>query len=225
MNTLLSLLLLLPPLVTQTQAPPARPDGSPLDILDAEVTPYALRPSGTSLPAPPPGPVSVNDLPGRGNNARRDQRESIPGRATELHEAESRAQRSASVNGSSSGFRYEYRLKVRNVGSKKVTSLLWEFRVVDAPVADASRRLFLCSEELKPGESRRLRVWTPMAPVGVVSADGAGGPAPKAEAVINRVEYDDGSAWQRAGWEPGETQSGNPRGAGHKLRRGECAVL
>lgn len=229
MNRLLSLLLLLllAPLVTQAQSPPGQADDPLVEVIDADVAAYVLRPSSPPpdrVPDPPPVPVNRNEIPGQKDILRREDKTAISNRAADLHEAESRGKSTRAAGGPSSGYQYEYRVKVKNVGSKKVTSLVWEYHVVDSPVAAASRRLFQCAEELKPGESKRLHAFTPLAPVTVVSADGAGD-APKAEVVINRIEYADGSAWQRAGWEPGPPKGGNSEGADRKSRRGGCSAL
>lgn len=233
MNTLLSLLLILAPLATPAQEPAGQPDGPLLEVLDADVKAYPPPRivNGPPSPGPPPGPMSVDDIPGRSSTSQQSNRASSPSRAAELNRVdERRARRTASgtraVTTPSTSSWYEYRLRVRNAGSKKVKSLFWEYRVVDPHVTAATRRLFQCTEQVKPGESKRLRAFTPMAPVTVVSAEGAGD-TPKAEAVINRVEYTDGSAWQRAGWEPGETKGNNSGGAdrGKRKLRGECSAL
>jgi len=234
MKTLLFLLLL--PLVTTAQEPAARPDGPPLEVLDADVK---VHPPPRSVKGPPgsgapPAPMSTGDIPGRSSSTSRQSNTATnPSRAAELNREEERRERSTmsrrrGVTVPRTSPWYEYRLRVRNVGSKRVKSLLWEYRVVDAPAASAAatRRLFQCAEELKPGQSKRLRAWTPSAPVTVVSADAAGG-TPKAEAVINRVEYADGTVWQREGWEPGEAKTVNPEEAERNKRKsgGECLAL
>jgi len=229
MKTLLLLLLL--PLVTTAQEPAGRTDGPPLEVIDADVKVHP-PPRNVKGPPAPPAPMSTSDIPGRrSSTSRQSNTATNPSRAAELNREDERWERrtmsrSRGVNVPRTGPLYEYRLRVRNVGSKKVKALLWEYRVVDAPAstAPAARRLFMCTEELKPGESKRLRAWTPSAPVTVVSADAAGG-TPKAEAVINRVEYADGTVWQRAGWEPGEAKGDDPVESGRKSTRGECSAL
>jgi len=226
MSTLL-FLLLLSQVLTPAQETAGQPDGPPLEVLDADVAAYVPRPATQPELAPnlPPSPVTRDALPGQRDTVRRSDKTSITSRSADLRDAESRGRSSKAAGGPASGYQYEYRVRVKNVSSKKVTSLVWEYRLLDSPVAAASRRLFQCAGGLKPGETKRLSAWTPLAPVTVVSADGAAGMTPKAEVFVNRVEYDDGSAWQREGWEPGEAKTVNPSGAGRgKLRRGECAA-
>lgn len=227
MVTLLSLLLLAQ-LATPAQERPARPDSPPVEVLDAEVNTYAIQPRNVPDrrgPPPAPGPISSSDdIPGRGTSARAV-KPSVARRSTELGAVDSRGRRPPAAGEPSSDYRYEYRLRVKNVGSKKVTSLLWEYRPIDPSGASVnSRRLILCEEALKPGESKRLRVWTPLAPVNVVRAETAGDGLLKAEVLVNRVGYADGSAWQRAGWEQQSDPKGGPGNSGRRLRGSECVV-
>jgi len=222
------LLLLSFPLVTAAQEPPGRADDSPLEVLDADVAAYAIRPDAAPferLPEPPPVPQGRGEIPGQKDIQRRSDKTSIASRTADLHDVETRAKSTKGAGGKASGYEYEYRVRVRNVSSKKVKSMLWEYRLLDSPVTAASRRLFQCAGGVKPGETRRLSAWTLSAPVSVVSADGAAGMKPKAEVFVNRVEYADGSVWQRAGWEPVEAKGGSQQGADRKLRRGDCSAL
>ena len=220
-------LALLALLAAQAQERTGGPDIPPVELLDLEVNVHVARPRNLHdprAPARPPGPIaSRDDIPGNAGSSRSD-KASIASRSAELSKAAGRGPGHPSASGSSPAQRYEYRLRVRNRGSKKVKSVLWEYQVVEAPEAlPQARRLFLCAAGLKPGADRGLSVWTPLAPYNVVSAADSGAP-PRVRAVVNRVEYADGSAWQRGGWEQPESERGGVGDAGRRLRGGECVV-
>jgi len=98
---------------------------------------------------------------------------------------------------------FDYKLKVENTSAKTVTALLWEYQSgePDAPQG-APVQQFQCQEKMKPGATKSLEVFSPSPPTRVVSASGGGdGDAATAVTpVLDRVEYDDGTSWERAGW-------------------------
>jgi hypothetical protein len=171
-------------------------------------------------PADPPGPVSKGDIIA-GNPAGK---EAIARRTSELRKLEAPARYPAPAGASSPGHRYEYRLTVRNKGPKKVKSVLWEYQVTDSSGAPVSRRLFLCEGVIKPRGVKRLGAVTPQAPMNVVRAHGSDEERLEAKAFINRVEYTDGSAWQRGDWGQPDPRERGPAGGGTRRRGGECAV-
>jgi hypothetical protein len=106
---------------------------------------------------------------------------------------------------------YEYRAKVRNDFKQPVEVVFWEYRFADsANSGGPSRRQFLCGVSIKPGKEKELLALIGSGPVPVVNADtlGANAPATLSEnAVVNRVEYSDGTIWQRKGWSYAEVRS------------------
>lgn len=85
MYALLSLLLLAQ-LFTTAQERPGGTDSPPVEVLDAEVKAYEIRPRSLPdrRPDPPPGPVSSSDdIPGRGGSSRRDGKPSIAVRSSD----------------------------------------------------------------------------------------------------------------------------------------------
>lgn len=227
MVMMLSLLLLLL-LVTPAQGQPGLADGPPVELLDLAVVVRVVRPQqstgGRDHPRPPESINSREDIPGNSSSARKD-KPTVASRSAELSKIAGRGPSYPPAGGSSPVQRYEYRLKVRNTGAKKVKSILWEYQVL-APAAAStlSRRHFLCAAEIKPGADRKLSVTSPLAPFNVVSADGPGDQSPKMKAVVNRVVYADGSTWQRGDWEQSESESAGAGDGGRSLRGGECAV-
>lgn len=106
---------------------------------------------------------------------------------------------------------FEYRAKVRNDGAKAVEVLFWEYRFAEpSDASNVARRQFLCGVKIRPGKEKELLALTLSAPGVVVSAGGLGERAagsPQEKVVINRVEYADGTVWQRADWKFAEVRS------------------
>jgi hypothetical protein len=145
----------------------------------------------------------VNDPP----EARDPTTETPDGRAAiiEKNVQESRRPALKPVDG------FAYRVKVRNDGPKAVEVIFWEYRSAEAAnPAAAARRQFLCGAQIKPGRDKELQIFSTAAPAAVVSAGGTTdkpGELPADAVVINRVEYADGTIWQRAGWSFAEVKS------------------
>jgi len=125
--------------------------------------------------------------------------------ALEKNVQESRASKPSAVDG------YAYRAKVRNAGAKPVEVVFWEYQFTEtANPSNVVRRQFLCGVQLKPNKEKELEALSTLAPSEVISAESLGGKAEKPFAervVINRVEYADGSIWQRKGWSFAEVKA------------------
>ena len=63
-------------------------------------------------------------------------------------------------------------------------------------------------------------MWTPFAPVKVVSADAVKDALKDGEVVINQVEYADGSLWKKRGW-----NYRLPADSLQKVTEGKCSVF
>ena len=125
--------------------------------------------------------------------------------ALEKNVQESRAPKTKTVDG------FAYRIKVRNAGAKAVEVLFWEYQFVEsANPANVARRQFLCGVPLKPGKEREVLAFSPSGPNGTVSAETLADQARNSfqeKVVINRVEYSDGSIWQRRDWNFAEVRA------------------
>lgn len=99
---------------------------------------------------------------------------------------------------------FDYKLKVQNTGAKTVTALLWEYQSGEPTgPQDVPNLQFLCQEKMKPGATKSLEVFSPSPPTRVVNASAGGedgAAAPAVTPLIDRVEYADGTSWERAGW-------------------------
>jgi len=140
--------------------------------------------------------VRINDPVG----ARDPNLDTMDGRSAAMEKAvqESRAPQPKAVDG------YSYKAKIQNTGSRIVDIVFWEYRFVDVSnPATVTRRQFLCGVNIKPGKEKELQAFTLSGPSDVVSVGSlaGNGPNPFQESVfINRVEYADGTIWQRKDW-------------------------
>jgi hypothetical protein len=96
---------------------------------------------------------------------------------------------------------YFYRLEVKNTSTKVVKNFAWEYQPADTP--ELSSRQFFCVMKAKPKESKELELFSPLPPSRVINASNPHDKSEKndkGKAVINKIEYMDGSMWQRPGW-------------------------
>lgn len=122
------------------------------------------------------------------------------GRAAQLERIvqESRAPKPRTVDG------YAYKVKLQNSGTKAIDVLFWEYQFLDQSNPSAIvRRQFLCGVKIKPGKEKEVVSFNLSGPSDVISvgtlADKSGNGLQE-NVVINRVEYADGSIWQRHDW-------------------------
>lgn len=99
---------------------------------------------------------------------------------------------------------FTYQAKVQNNSAKPVAVVFWEyqFREKGNP-AILSRRQFVCLAKMKPAKTRDLEIFTLAAPSSVVSIktlSKKSEPTFDESVIINRVEFEDGSNWQRKDW-------------------------
>jgi hypothetical protein len=210
MRTLLLLPLLLT-LVAPGQNPSAQ-DGSPVAVLGfkwsktrqegEKIEPDDKTPMRAVIPE---NKVSqrnarVNDPMGvRDPNA-----DTIDGRSAALEKIvqESRTPKANPVDG------YSYRVKVQNASAKIVEIVFWEYRFTDpSNPSTVARRQFLCGVQIKPDKEKELQAFSTFGPTDVVNAGSLSNKSENAfqeKVVINRVEYTDGSVWQRKDWNAAE---------------------
>ncbi len=98
---------------------------------------------------------------------------------------------------------FSFLVKLQNQSTRVVEIVFWEYQFIDAiNPANSARRQFLCGVNIKPDKAKELHAFGLSGPSEVVSV---GTLANKANAfqekvVVNRVEYADGSIWQRKDW-------------------------
>jgi hypothetical protein len=214
MNSILLSLLLLA-LVPQNQSPVVSSDDSPVTVVsfkwfkDRQVSPQMEI---ITSPAPAMIPQNKNFERKRRENAPPGERDpnldTIDGRSSALDKAVQDSRGPKTVDG------YAYRTKVRNSSSRPIEVIFWEYQFKASPDAEPLlRRQFLCGVAVKPEKDKELQAFSLNGPQGVVTIDMLSKKGvPGTEAVlINRIEFADGSIWQRRGWNFGEIRLGYAR--------------
>ena len=218
-------LLLLPLLLTlvapgQQGAPPD--EGSPVAVLGFKWAKSRLTPAQTNTtstgPAPAMIPANKNFERNRRINdpmgVRDPNADTIDGRSAALEKnvQESRSPKSKPVDG------FEYRVKIQNVNKKAIEVVFWEYQFVEtANPTNVARRQFLCGVQIKPNKDKELQAFSLAGQGDVVSAESLAnktGNLFTEKVVVNRVEYADGSIWQRKGWNFAEVRSAVARVTG-----------
>jgi hypothetical protein len=139
--------------------------------------------------------VRVNDPVG----ARDPNQDTIDGRSAAIEKSvqESRTPQSKPVDA------FAYKVKFQNTSAQGVDILFWEYQFIDrVDPAMVTRRQFLCAANLKPGKEKELVAFSLGGP-SVVNVNTLAKNSDKPfdeKVVINRVEYSDGSIWQRKDW-------------------------
>ena len=128
--------------------------------------------------------------------------DTIDGRAAALEKSVQESRAPKLVEG------FAYRVKVQNAGKKGIDILFFEYQFIDqSNPANVARRQFLCDAKIKPDKERELLAYSFSGPSVVVSAGSSSvksGTAFQEKVIINRVEYSDGTIWQRKDWNFGE---------------------
>lgn len=157
--------------------------------------------------------------------ARDPNSETLDGRSAAMEKsvAESRAPQRKDMDG------YLYRIKVKNDYTKLVEIVFWEYQFQDPGNPQfVARRQFLCGVNISPGTSKDLEGFSLSGPSEVVSAktlgDNPNNPF-KESVVINRIEYEDGTVWQRKSWSLAEVEASYERVLGEQWSLGMCKPL
>lgn len=183
----------------------------PVQVLDLEV--LAREYKGRRVPdprsSPPPGPVSRQDISGRRPERGRNGQPTIEDRSIELNKIGRPAPPPPPprVKEPTSQFSYEYRVRVKNTSGKKIQAIIWEYQLTDPSGATLiSQKLFRCGGNVKSGDTKVLRATTSSPPTRIVDANTVDDN--KQRAIVNRVEYTDGSTWTRDGWKEDDSPEG-----------------
>jgi hypothetical protein len=215
MKTLLLLPLLLAP-IPPAQNAGVSADDSSLAVLGSRWSKITRKSAEKQEPAAPLPAAALtradlnfernrraNDPPG----TRYPESDSVDARAAEIEKSvrAAHAPKRKDIEG------FEYRAKVRNAGARAVEVVFWEYEFTEtAAPANVVRRQFLCGVQIKPGKEKELQAFSPAGPsavVGVGSLANKHGNLFAEKVTINRVEYADGSIWQRRGWNFAEVRA------------------
>jgi hypothetical protein len=122
---------------------------------------------------------------------------------------------------------FAYRVKVKNSAAKVVEIVFWEYRFYDPANPElVARRQFLCGVNIRPDKDKELEGFSLSGPSDVVSVSALGGKSQfKEDVLINRVEYSDGSIWQRKDWSFAEVKRSYDRVLREPWVPGQCKGL
>lgn len=98
---------------------------------------------------------------------------------------------------------FRYSVRFNNTTQHKIKMFYWEFDTQETSDTDSpARRQFFCRKEIKPGKMKDIEVVSRMTPSYGISATASDSDSarPYEKIVVNRVEYEDGSTWQRPAW-------------------------
>ena len=98
---------------------------------------------------------------------------------------------------------FSYEAKILNGSKKSIEVVFWEYQFIDPANGRPARHHFLCGVNLKAGKEKEMLASSLSGPSDVVSVGSLGTDSGKRfheQVLINRVEYADGSIWQRKDW-------------------------
>ena len=216
MRTLLILLLLIPLILITVRS--QEPGEGPPDVVIGEYSASKFR---TYEPASAYGIYSNNNSNKADPRSRdliyRDQirnRNSVENRSRDMLDLEQSVRREAAESKPIDLFRY--RVSLKNTGAKIVKIVLWDYQAsATDDFSDATHRQFRCTAKLKPNDDERFEGFSSLPPARVVTASGE---TYKQRVVINRIEYADGTFWQRSEWQ-------QPEVSANRGGRGNCRPL
>ena len=144
----------------------------------------------------------------RARNEKRIDDAKRSGNATEIRQAEREARADASVIASQrqkpqpARYVFRYKTSVKNVGTKTIRVVDWDYVFLDPDSEEeAGRHQFSSEQKISPGQNKELNVLISKPPASTVSVNSLGGRKDRQlfreRVVIVRVEYADGSVWQR----------------------------
>lgn len=124
---------------------------------------------------------------------------------------------------------YAYRIKVQNLGAKVIEIVFWEYQFQDpADPSLVARRQFLCGVNIAAEKSKDLEGFSLSGPTDVVNVNTLANKSQnpfKEKVLINRVEYSDGSIWQRKDWSLNEVKASYDRVLREQWTPGTCKGL
>jgi len=163
----------------------------------------------------------INDTPGTPN----PNEGTIETRSADLEKTvqESRSSKSKAVDG------FVYQSKIRNASTKIIEILFWEYQFKErANPVNISSRQFLCGVNIKPGKEQELSVFSTFSPGDQISAsslDNKSGNLFEEQILINRVEYADGTIWQRKDWNYSQMKTSIDRALASPWKQEMCRNL
>lgn len=124
---------------------------------------------------------------------------------------------------------FTYQAKIRNAGTSTIEVLFWEYQFTErANPANIVSHQFLCGVNIKANKERELQAFSTSSPSKLISLDSLGNKAGTVfdeKILINRVEYSDGTIWQRKDWNFMALKSSIARALGTPWEKEMCRNL
>ena len=216
------------------QAPATTNNGSPLTVASFKWSRSRQKMDVPPAEGTPPAQAMIPQNRNFARNARindpqgvRDPNgDTLDGRSAAIEKsvAESRGPQSKTVDG------FTYRIKVENQSANVVEVVFWEYQFLDPSNPElVARRQFLCGVSIPKGKGKELEGFSLSGPSDVVDVktlanNNTANPF-KENVLINRVEFADGSIWQRKGWNLAEVKGTYDRVLREQWTPGMCKGL
>ena len=158
------------------------------------------------VPARGPEPPLIEPNKSIGRNQRTDgtaperdpNAEKVEARSASLDQIADEASQSPRVDG------FTYEVKFKNLNTKPAQVIYWEYQFKE-PMAPAnmSRRRYVCGVKIKPDKDKLIQIFSTLGPGTVINVKDLkkrSGKEFDESVIIDRIEFEDGSLWQRKVW-------------------------
>ena len=210
-------LLLLTPVIL-FKAGQQQPAGGPPDVEVGEVSSSKFR---TYESVDPTGRQRLNSNKADTRSREAVYREEVRNRNSIENRSRDMAELERSVMGEAYNQRpidlFRYRVSLKNTGIKVVKAVVWDYQASDTDeFTDPVHRQFRCTSKMKPNHSERFEGFSTLPPTRVITASGTKSFSERV--ILNRIEYADGTSWQRPEWvQPEITSNHSSRGNSQHL--------
>jgi hypothetical protein len=123
---------------------------------------------------------------------------------------------------------YVLRAKMKNTSSKPIARFVWAYQLPDSSpnATDAAYEEYLCNVRIEPGETKTVKVTSPIPRSKTIDVSAASTPPTPHEPtlkdmIINQIQFADNDKWQRPDWNSVVLS----RQGARKLGEGKCIAL
>lgn len=121
---------------------------------------------------------------------------------------------------------FEFQARVRNTGTRPISKFVWAYRSSANP-PDFVDQQYLCNVQLQPGETKPIKLISPIPRRMVVNVSAISTPvaplSPSAQdMIIYQLQYADGDTWQHPDWTKTVLLT---RAGAQNLKPGKCIAL
>ena len=106
------------------------------------------------------------------------------------------------------GFTYE--VKFKNLNGKQAQIIFWEYQFKETIAPEnTSRRRYVCGVRIKPDQDKLIQIFSTLGPGPVINVKDlrkGSGKQFDESVIIDRIEFEDGTIWQRKDWSFEETK-------------------